>query len=151
MQRPSRAWYTRLKNFTYPDELERGYYAAMGGFELIIGNQEQSGSGDSPDIRPILTPCGTVLLARLGFLPQITILDIKDKSKADLLTKTLVCIQASWMLVQAVARKVAGLPITLLELNTIMHVVCALIMYLLWLKKPQDVWSPTPTSIRVNR
>ena len=47
------------------------------------------------------------------------------------------------MLVQALARKVEGLPITLLELNTIMHVVCALIMYLLWLKKPQDVGSPT--------
>ena len=60
-----------------------------------------------------------------------------------MLTKALVCLQACWMLAQALARKVERLPITLLELNTIMHVVCALIMYLLWLKKPQDVGTPT--------
>jgi len=47
------------------------------------------------------------------------------------------------MLVQAVAGKANGLPITLLELNTIMHMVCALWMYLLWLKKPQDVRTAT--------
>ena len=47
------------------------------------------------------------------------------------------------MLVQAVARYADDLPITLLELNTITHVVCTLCMYLLWLKKPQDVGTPT--------
>jgi len=113
----------------------------MGGFEVVIGKEEKR--GDIRDIRRTLTPCGTILLARLGLLPSLSVEGINDKSKADMLTKTLVCFQACWMLVQAVARKVEGLPITLLELNTIMHVVCALIMYLLWLKKPQDVGIPT--------
>jgi len=66
-----------------------------------------------------------------------------DKSKVNSLAKGLVCIQGCWMLVQGVARKFHGLPVTLLELNTIIHVVCALLMYLLWLKKPQEVETPT--------
>ncbi|RPB21391.1 hypothetical protein L211DRAFT_840815 [Terfezia boudieri ATCC MYA-4762] len=138
---PKLSWYTRLRNLINPEELERGYYAAMGGFEVVIGKEEKR--GDIRDIRRTVTPCGTVLLARLGLLPSLSIEGINDKSKADMLTKTLVCIQACWMLVQAFARKVERLPITLLELNTIMHVVCALMMYLLWLKKPQDVGIPT--------
>jgi len=110
----------------------------MGGFEVVVGKEKNRG-----DILQTVTPCGTILLARLGLLPSLSIEGINDKSKADLLTKTLVCTQACLMLVQAVARKVNELPITLLELNTIMHVVCALCMYLLWLKKPQDVRTPT--------
>jgi len=132
------SWCTRLGKLICPDELERGYYAVMGGFEVVVGKEENGG-----DILQTVTPCGTILLARLGLLPPLSTEDINDKSKADLLAKTLVCMQACWMLVQAVARKANGLPITLLELNTIMHVVCALWMYLLWLKKPQDVWTPT--------
>lgn len=121
---PKLSWYTRLRNLINPEELERGYYAAMGGFEVVIGKEEKR--GDIRDIRRTVTLCGTVLLARLGLLPSLSIEGINDKSKADMLTKTLVCIQACWMLVQAFARKVERLPITLLELNTIMHVVCTL-------------------------
>ncbi|KAF8453267.1 hypothetical protein BDZ91DRAFT_668735, partial [Kalaharituber pfeilii] len=67
---------------------------------------------------------------------------IKDKSKADSLAKLLVCGQAGWMVIQCIARKSTGLPVTLLEINTVMHVVCALFMYFLWLKKPQEVNVP---------
>ena len=125
-------------------ELERGYYAVMGGYEVVIDEKH----GKSMDNRWTLTPDGTVLLASLGLLPSMPVEDIKDKSKADSLTKMLVCTQACWMLVQALARKLKGLPVTLLELNTIMHVACALLMYLLWLKKPQDVRIPTHSDER---
>ncbi|KAI5780144.1 hypothetical protein DFH27DRAFT_468073, partial [Peziza echinospora] len=90
-----------------------------------------------------LTPCGAIHLARFGKLPLVPPEEIEDKSKADPITKALACLQASWMIIQCIARKSNGLPITLLELHTIMHVVCALLMYLLWLKKPQNIAHPT--------
>lgn len=46
------------------------------------------------------------------------------------------------MMIQTIARKVAGLPVTLLELNTLVHIGCAIILYLLWWCKPQDVSEP---------
>ncbi|KAI5808466.1 hypothetical protein DFH27DRAFT_459108, partial [Peziza echinospora] len=55
-----------------------------------------------------------------------------DRSKTDWLAKAMVCLQASWIIIQCVVRKAEGLPVTLLEINTVMHVVCALLMYLLW-------------------
>ena len=118
----------------FPRDLEFGYYVVMGGYEIIDSNGEFMGT---------VTPLGALQLAREGLLPEVSTDQINDKSKADSLAKTLVCIQASWMLVQCIARKVEGLPITLLEINTVMHVVCALCMYLLWLKKPQNVMVPT--------
>jgi len=43
------------------------------------------------------------------------------------------------MLVQVVARKISGLPITLLEINTITHVGCAIAIYTIWCYKPQGL------------
>ncbi|KAF8252092.1 hypothetical protein K440DRAFT_666710 [Wilcoxina mikolae CBS 423.85] len=57
---------------------------------------------------------------------------IDDKSKADYLAKVLACFQACWILLQSLGRKMQGLPITLLELNTVVHVLNAVIMYGLW-------------------
>jgi len=51
------------------NELERGYYAVMGGFEVVISTEFEENSGDILEIQRTLTPCGTVLLARLGLLP----------------------------------------------------------------------------------
>ena len=46
------------------------------------------------------------------------------------------------MVVQAVARKLEDLPFTLLEIHTLAHVICALNMYILWMKKPVDIQDP---------
>ena len=72
-----------------------------------------------------------------------------------MLAKGLVCFQVTWMVVQvqhnvpftwqtlegfnqlyqqAIARKASGYPLALLELHTLVHVLCALIMYSLWIK-----------------
>ena len=69
--------------------------------------------------------------------------DIKDKSKANALAKTLVCLQASWFCFQCVTRVQQGLAITLLELNTFAHALCTLLIYLLWWNKPLDIEQPT--------
>ena len=46
-----------------------------------------------------LTPRGVIALARQGQFVNISTEDITDKSKADIFTKTLICIQVSWMVI----------------------------------------------------
>lgn len=52
-------------------------------------------------------------------------------------------LQATWFLVQAIARLSQGLPVSLLEVNTIGHVLYALVIYILWWDKPREVGEPT--------
>jgi hypothetical protein len=52
-----------------------------------------------------------------------------------------------WMLVQTIVRKAYGLPITLLELNTLAHVGCAVLMYAIWWPKSKDVNEPQVITI----
>jgi len=97
----------------------------------------------------VLTPQGVDVLATLDLLPDLEDTSIADKTKADSLAKLLVCIQAVWMLVQTIVRKTYGLPVTLLELNTLAHVGCAVLMYALWWPKPKDVNEPQVITIPV--
>lgn len=69
--------------------------------------------------------------------------DISDKSKASGLAKALVCLQAFWFCLQCLTRLAQSLPVTLLELNTFAHAICALLVYVLWWDKPLDVEQPT--------
>lgn len=113
------------------------HYALMGGF-----------AADVEDIhnkleRVTLATDGIKFLAKNGYFCQLDPGDIEDKSKADYLAKGLVCVQVVWIIGQAIERKIANLPITLLEAHTIVHVVCALIMYALWYQKPLNVVCPT--------
>ncbi|KAI9172593.1 hypothetical protein HJFPF1_02099 [Paramyrothecium foliicola] len=92
--------------------------------------------------RLTLSAEGTRLLSFIGALPEVSLPQIKDKSKADGLAKSVVCIQALWMVAQVIGRLVISLPVSLLEINTCGHVVCALVLYLLWWSKPFDILDP---------
>ena len=116
------------------------YYAVMGGFIVDISHLHEK----LP--RATVTTNGILFLANHGHFLQITEESIRDKSKADLLAKGLVCVQVLWVVGQTIERKAAGYPITLLEVHTIVHIVCALILYALWFQKPQDVHDPTLVS-----
>lgn len=113
----------------------------MGGFAI-----ETNDAGEDPYIprspRLHLTANGAAVLSELGLLPRITRDSIRDKSKADHVAKFLVIIQASWLILQCIARTAGHLPLSLLEINTLAHVACALIMYVLWWDKPFDVHDP---------
>jgi hypothetical protein len=92
-----------------------------------------------------LSPCGVRIIARCAhrFLPNISKEHIQDKSKADPLVKTIVCLQATWFCIQCIGRFASGLPLSLLELNTLAHALCTLLIYLLWWDKPFDIEEPT--------
>lgn len=92
-----------------------------------------------PNKRLTLTPHGVLQVARWGKLPQITSAEVQDKSNASSLAKLLVFWQALWMIVQVIGRTAGSLPVTLLELHTVLHAFCAVAMYFTWWAKPVDI------------
>lgn len=74
--------------------------------------------------------------------PMTDTRDILDKSKADRLIKTLVCIQVCWIILNVVARATQSLVITTFELATVSIVVCSIATSFCWLHKPADVKTP---------
>jgi hypothetical protein len=89
-----------------------------------------------------LTHHAILKLAKRGLFVSVPDESIRDKSKADFLAKGLVFIQVLFLVVQVSARKAEGLPISLLEIHTLVHVVCALSMYLAWWGKSLDIKDP---------
>ena len=141
-------WHTVCESWriVFSRELKRGFYVEMGGFELVsdLGEGE-----DLPDgFKGRVTSRGAIELARVGLLPEVSLELIEDQSKSDTLAKALVCLQASWMIIQCISRVARSIPLTLLEVHTVVNAICAFLMYLLWFQKPQDVM--VPTKVRVD-
>ncbi|KAF1927529.1 uncharacterized protein M421DRAFT_393038 [Didymella exigua CBS 183.55] len=124
--------------------LPHGFHGSMGGFAIDLETTDDPlTSLFGSHKRLSLTAKGFALLAECGHISEVSVDEIKDKNKADGLAKLLVCIQAGWMIVQITSRAATGLATTLLEVHTVAHVVCALVMYVLWWHKPRQVGSPT--------
>ena len=103
--------------------------------------------------RLTLTPGGLeLLLTNFPYLelPYVSGKEISDKGKANQLAKGIVCAQALWFCVQAVGRVAESLPLSLLELNTFAHALCALFIYMLWWEKPLDIEEPSLIETRDN-
>jgi len=127
-----------------------GYYATMGGFVLEIDPTTESFipamSNRKSPLHLTVTARGVLLLAKCGHIPHIPEEFIMANSNPDSLAKTLICFQAAWIVLQVIARLAAHLPITLLEINTLSHVLSALAIYLCWWSKPLDILVPTVLS-----
>ena len=122
-----------------------GFYAGMGGFTFPLSNLTSDLATPiykSDCKRLTLTARGVALLADCDLLPNIGKKFINDKSKSDGLSKFIACIQASWLVIQVIGRLILDFQVTLLEINTLGHCLCALIMYILWWHKPRMVGEP---------
>ena len=121
-----------------------GFYVVMGGFAMDSSTSEEPFLPEGRT-RVALTPDGVRFLLEHepNSLPNISTEQIQDKSKADSITKTLVCAQALWFCIQCTSRLAQSLPVSLLELNTFGHSLCTLLIYLLWWHKPLNVDQPT--------
>lgn len=90
-----------------------------------------------------LTAKGVIRMVELGYkLPRLSEADIQDRSKADPITKVITCAQAGYMIAEVISRRAADLPITMLEINTLGHAVCALGMFTFWFRKPLNIEIP---------
>ena len=129
--------------------LIHGFYIAMGGYTLDISGDPQPRIWPEQVDRLSLSPKS--VLACLSspeseireLLPFLSEGEIWDKSKANSLAKAIVCVQAVWFCAQVIGRLIGKMPISLLELNTFAHALCALLVYLLWWDKPLDIQEPT--------
>ncbi|KIK42242.1 hypothetical protein CY34DRAFT_12501 [Suillus luteus UH-Slu-Lm8-n1] len=114
--------------------LTHGFFACMGGFVLYVDGE----------------PWATLTLDELmGFvrdgsveMPDITKADIEDRSKGDVISKSVAILQLAWFVIQLIARYTQDLPVTLLEIDTLGVVTLACIAYILWWKKPKDIGRP---------
>ncbi|CZR54634.1 uncharacterized protein PAC_04518 [Phialocephala subalpina] len=118
-------------------DLAYAYYALMSSFAVDISHLHNSIE------RATLTANGLLFLAQEGHFIDLPPESIEDHSKANFFTKTLVCIQVLWVVGQAIERTIAGYPLCILEIHTLVHAFCALVMYSLWACKPYDIQRPT--------
>ena len=133
-----------LEHSAVPDEpqememtMTHGFYAGMGSYYIDIDLPDDLSW--KPPRRAYLTAKGLECLIENGRLSLPSKEAIAERSKSDALAKTLVCLQAGYIIVQCISRLSSGLPLTFLEINTLGHVLCALIMYSFWFHKPQDL------------
>ncbi|KAA8895287.1 hypothetical protein FN846DRAFT_764068, partial [Sphaerosporella brunnea] len=115
--------------------LKTAFFAIMGGFSMEVNTVEG----------PKRISLNVKAIDNIGMMDRIhdyPLSDIEDKSKASGIAKFVACIQAGWILLQCLGRLLDGLYITLLELNTAVHVILAIAMYCIWWEKPADINRP---------
>jgi hypothetical protein len=121
--------------------MTHSFWAIMGGIS-IDSNDSEPFIPDSQ--RSTLTANGVSLLLKHDpqLLPDISEEEVKDKSKESSFTKLVAFVQAAWFCLSCIARISQRLPVSLLELNTLAHALCTLIVYVLWWKKPLNIEQP---------
>ncbi|KAF7886085.1 hypothetical protein EAF00_010188 [Botryotinia globosa] len=130
---------TQTSNTTAKPNFDMVYahYTTMGGFAADVSHLHNV-------LKTVtFTTDGILFLSSVGLAPHLDKQEIEDKSKSDLLGKMLAFLQGIWSIGQAIERKCSGYPTTMLEVHTVVHVVCALALYILWATKPLSVGVPT--------
>ncbi|KIJ58899.1 hypothetical protein HYDPIDRAFT_33699 [Hydnomerulius pinastri MD-312] len=106
-----------------------GFFVNMGGFH---------GYQDGKPVHP-LGGDEVEELFRAGELIPPTETEIRGLGQADVLSKGLTIIQTLWFIIQCIARRVDGLPITQLEVMTLAYTTITVAMYAFWWHKPLNV------------
>lgn len=79
---------------------------------------------------------------RLGLiqtLPQVSGRILESFNKGDILVKLLALLQVSWLIIQLIARKIARLPSSQLEIAALAFSASSIVTYLLYWSRPQGV------------
>ncbi|KAF9472931.1 hypothetical protein BDN70DRAFT_967427, partial [Pholiota conissans] len=123
--------------------ITHGFFLQMGGFMLSEDGRLKHILIDGSRRR---TPNKLQLLYNIkeGIInpPRITEEDIQDRSKGDIISKTIIILQTTWFIVQCLARWSQHLPLTELEIVTLGFAMLNGITYALWWNKPQNVGRP---------
>ena len=119
------------------------FYAATGGFVFETSTPILA----SPS-RFTLTDEGVIFLIKYGpeLLPDLSEASILNRSRSDGFGKAILILQLLYFCISCIARWAQSLPVTLLEVSTFAHAVCAIATCCVWWKKPFDVAEPTVIS-----
>lgn len=135
----------------FPWTVTHSFYAIMGGF--AFDNLSNKTEFPLPQGRTRLTLSSDALMFLAEFephlVPDISEDTIRDKSKSGGIAKAIAFWQALWFTAQFSMRLAQGLNVCMLELHTVLHVVCAVIAYFVfWWKKPLDIMEPTLIAVK---
>jgi hypothetical protein len=118
----------------------------MGGLVVDMSLDVERVWPSSCNMLTITPACFEECFEKEGFrdidLSFMTRARIEARQKVDGLAKLLVIVQALWFCINFVARIAQAMPVSLLELNTFAHALCALFIYMLWWHKPGDIEEP---------
>lgn len=138
----ARSIFKRMKNLYLGEEetwsLTHSYYANMGGF--VVRNPLANKTIYHDPYH--LTGEEFLQLRKrkhITKLPDIAEAEIKDKSKGDILGKSIALGQIVWSIIQIIARVMRKLPVSPLEVAVVAFAVCAILTYILYWEKPQRV------------
>lgn len=122
--------YMEMKKNGYSEwTLKHSFFTRMGGFQPV---------GNHPPLGHYADFIRAGLELDDGVCKKLY-KDISDKSKADVLTKSLAVFQITRFLLETITRAANSLPISSLEYFTCAQVFCALLMYTFWFNKPHNI------------
>jgi hypothetical protein len=125
--------------------IRHGFFADMGGFLLVSSNDQPTATSTStPSTRFPVTSRHIHWLVNKGYMdmPEVSIEEMKDKSKLDTVAKVVTCFQVVYLVLQCIGRALQRLSITTLELSALAIVVCSIMTSACWWNKPADVMTP---------
>jgi hypothetical protein len=118
-----------------PLHLKAVYFALMGGFSSkILPEAEEYIKKDA--LSAVNHLCQPKVMDKIRKYP---LSENKERSKSGGLEKVLAIFQTGWILLQCFGRQLEGLHVSLLELNTAVHVLIAIATYVLWWEKPVNI------------
>ena len=122
--------------------LAHAFYAVMGGY-VVETSKPISLFGDEK--RFVLNPSGVSCVIKYypNLIPNLPALSLWDRSKTDSIAKALLIIQVLYFCASCIIRRAKDLPLSLLEITTLAHAVCALLTYFVWWCKPSNILEPT--------
>ncbi|KAI9769003.1 MAG: hypothetical protein M1839_003833 [Geoglossum umbratile] len=135
----------------------------MGGFQVTVEGatleggspklQVGKGNGDilefNDGIRFTIRLGDLILLMKAGLLPlpNISLHDLKERSKNDQFARVVTSLQVLYFAVHSFGRLGSNLPISPLEVSTLAFVCCAAFIEYFWWNKPLDLRSATVTTL----
>ncbi len=127
------------------------FYAVMGGFAFYgsyVDDTPKSLFEISTNPRCIVeVPNFNTLVYIVEHFPHIfadiTEEYILDQAASSSLSKAVLSVQVAWFCMNWASRLFQSLPLSLLEVSTASHALCALLTYFVWRSKPINVATPT--------
>ncbi|KAJ8586729.1 hypothetical protein M405DRAFT_822859 [Rhizopogon salebrosus TDB-379] len=112
------------------------FFVLMGGFMLYVNDEPYH----------TLSPDNLLKMAKSGSIdvPKLSAMQIRDKSKGNMISKGLVILQVAWFVLQLISRKIYHLETTQLEAGALAFAVLSFIAYTMWWNKPLDIQCPHP-------
>ncbi|EKM56211.1 uncharacterized protein PHACADRAFT_257308 [Phanerochaete carnosa HHB-10118-sp] len=122
----------------------------MGGFVLdvdasLVPSPTPTPHSQSDRTRFVLTAQGVCFLMEHApeLIPDLSVASIRNRRQYDALAKVLLVVHLFYFCVSCALRLAQSLPLSLLELTTFAHAVCAVATYVVWWRKPFDIAEPT--------